>query len=282
MDKDNQQVNQNIRYLIDPQVIGYFLRKPYDSSEVAEYGFKYEDKVSEIQGEELRKFIQETESLAGEDLEKRFQEVINLPEGQERPLINPDYLNRVDAAVQNLNQQIYAYYLQHMSQEEKDELNVYIKQVEEAIKEEIRVSNEIHEQVLRELQEELERTGRIASNEEVEQQNSNQEEVAIENEEDNTNQQEVEGSHSEPDHDPVLESSDSNQGIDMAESQSENHIEVQSEESHHNVSPRDSISTPSGNTSDAESNNEDVDNIEVDPSLPHTPPRVDLTENPRN
>lgn len=164
-----------------------FLGESEDSETVSNYLVRYEEKKNQIMEDVIIDYFMKNEGIAKEEAQKKYQVMLQSETEDIATMITADLLVEVERKIRAFHESIYKYYRKTLSQEQKDEINIYINKVQTQIQSEFLEMKKVMVEEFEKMREEYKRDGEIKTYDELYS-------VQVENEADSLSIEEVKDS----------------------------------------------------------------------------------------
>jgi DNA replication protein DnaD len=155
-----------MEYLIDKKLISLFLGVEETDSAVADYLDKYEKKIIEITDNAIYNYLKEDQGLSDDEIRLELQRFAENKLSEDSRLLDNMLHLGLTQKIEIFNKQIYDYYRERLSEEQKAKVNEYIATIQSQINADFEEDKEIFEEVLAEVVSEYNSTGTVKSWEE--------------------------------------------------------------------------------------------------------------------
>jgi len=141
-----------MEYIVDTEIVALILNKPIDDESVALYMNKYIDKIAGITDKVIYAHLSRNHKYTDIQIKEELERMANERLEDDSPLFDTDLEMKIDQKVNEFNEQIYLYYRSRLSDDQKEKINMHIREIQVEIDrlydEEKAVVNEVLDEVL--------------------------------------------------------------------------------------------------------------------------------------
>lgn len=154
---------KDIEYYFDREIVALFLGVEPEDEAIDEYFLRYELRLSELVQEGIVRYLRDVKNYSEMDAKVELEKLVDISDFSilKRYLDDDQILAFLSEIRQNFNKQIYDYYRKTLPQETKDKINKHIELIHRVKKADFEEEKRMMMEVLDEIEEEYDRTGKV-------------------------------------------------------------------------------------------------------------------------